>query len=211
MSSYSKKLWINCGHADPGGCICIIYLQDSKCDTFSLLANTHDPENRSQKLNDIHMRRLINLNRHTDSLISVARSHHCYQVLAVINNATNDSLVNSIVLWTLIHATLDVVLSNIFINLSSNELKYLEIISQYVIHDIQISHKFPGILFRFEDVIDFTVFVWKTTMYKHKRCICLLDFIDVPRRFSTSVSESVLREDKSLAHKSRGIESYRMT
>ena len=49
-------------------------------------------------------------------------------------------------------------------------------------HDIQISHKFPGILFRFENAIDFTVFFWKTTMIKHKRSICLLDFIDVPPR-----------------------------
>ena len=28
MSSYSEKFQINCGHADPGGCICMIYFQD---------------------------------------------------------------------------------------------------------------------------------------------------------------------------------------
>ena len=44
MGSYSEKLSINCVHADPGGCMCIIYFLHSKCDTYSLLANIHDPE-----------------------------------------------------------------------------------------------------------------------------------------------------------------------
>ena len=100
MSSCSEKLLINCVHADPGGCVCIIYFLVSKCDTFSLLANTHDPENRFQKLNEIHRRRLSQWNCHTDSLTFVAKSHHCHQALAMINNATNDSLANWIVLWT---------------------------------------------------------------------------------------------------------------
>ena len=82
--------------------MCIIYFLDSKCDTFSFLANTHDPENRSQKLNKIHRRRLSHWNCHTDSLTFVARSHHCHQALAMINNATNDSLANWIVLRTVI-------------------------------------------------------------------------------------------------------------
>ena len=99
MSSYSEKL-INCVHAGPGSCMCIIYFLDSKCNTFSLLANTHDPENRLQKLNKIHRRRLSHWNCHTDSLTFVARSHHCHQALAMINNATNVSLANWIVLWT---------------------------------------------------------------------------------------------------------------
>ena len=68
---------------------------------FSLLATTHDPENRFQKLNEIHRRRLSNWNRHTDSLTFVARSHHCHQALVMINNATNDSLVDWIILWAL--------------------------------------------------------------------------------------------------------------
>ena len=68
---------------------------------FSLLATTHDPENRFQKLNEIHRRRLSNWNRHTDSLTFVASSHHCHQALVMINNATNDSLVDWIILWAL--------------------------------------------------------------------------------------------------------------
>ena len=68
---------------------------------FSLLATTHDPENRFQKLNEIHRRRLSNWNRHTDSLTFVARSHQCQQALAMINNATIDSLVDWIILWAL--------------------------------------------------------------------------------------------------------------
>ena len=100
MSSYSEKLLINCVRADPGGCMCIIYFLDWKCDMFSLLANTHDPENRFQKLNEIH-RRFNHWNCHTDSLTFVARSHHCHQALAMINNATNDSLANWFVLWHL--------------------------------------------------------------------------------------------------------------
>ena len=51
----------------------MIYFKDSKCDTFSLLANTHDPENRFQKLNEIH-RRLSHWNWHTDSY------HICCQI-----------------------------------------------------------------------------------------------------------------------------------
>ena len=98
-----NQLW---SYAVPGGCICIIYFQDSKCDTFSLLANTHDPENRFQKLNKIHRRRLSWWNRHTDSLTFVDISHHCHQTLTMVNNATNDSLVNWIVLWTLTHSVL---------------------------------------------------------------------------------------------------------
>ena len=81
MSSYSEKLLINCVHADPGSCMCIIYFLDLKCETFSLLANTHDPENRSQKLNKIHRRRLSHWNCHADSLTCVAISHHCHQAL----------------------------------------------------------------------------------------------------------------------------------
>ena len=102
MSSYSEKSLTNCVHSDPGGCMCIIYFLVSKCDTFSLLANTNDPENIFQKLNEIHRRRLCHWNCHTDSLTFVAKSHHCHQVLAMINNATctNDSLANWIVLWT---------------------------------------------------------------------------------------------------------------
>ena len=100
MSSYSEKSLINCVHADPGGCMCFIYFLVSKCDTFSLLADTHDPENRFQKLNEIHRRRLSHWNGHTDSLTFVAKSHHCHQALAMINNATNNSLANWTVLWT---------------------------------------------------------------------------------------------------------------
>ena len=106
MSSYSEKLLINCVHADPGGCMCIIYFLDSKCDTFSLLANTHDPQNRFQKLNEIHRRRFIHWNCHTGSLTFVARSYHCHQALAMINIATNDSLANWIVLWKLTYPVL---------------------------------------------------------------------------------------------------------
>ena len=74
---------------------------------FSLLANTHDPENRFQKLNEIHRRILSHWNWHTESLTFVARSHHCHQqALAMINNATNDSLANWIVLWTLTYPVL---------------------------------------------------------------------------------------------------------
>ena len=73
MISCSKKLLINCVNADPGGCICIIYSKDSKYDTYWLLAKTHDPENRLQKLNEIH-RRLSHWNWHTDSY------HICCQI-----------------------------------------------------------------------------------------------------------------------------------
>ena len=93
------------GNADPGGCICTIYFKYSKCDTFSLLANTHDPEKRFQKLNELH-RRLSHWNWHTDSIIFVARSHHCHLALAMINNASNDSLPNWMVLWTLTYPVL---------------------------------------------------------------------------------------------------------
>ena len=106
MSNYGEKLLINCVHADPDGCMCIIYFLDSTCDTFSLLANTHDPENRFTKLNGIHRSRLSHWNCHTDSLTFVARSHYCHQALAMINNATNDSLSNWIVLWTLTYPVL---------------------------------------------------------------------------------------------------------
>ena len=61
---------------------------------------------RFQKLNEIHKRRFSHWNCHTDSLTSVARSHHCHQALAMINNATNDSLANWIVLWTLTYQVL---------------------------------------------------------------------------------------------------------
>ena len=91
MRDYSEKSLINCVHADPGGCMCMLYFLDSKCDTFSLLTNTNDPENRFQKLNGIHRSRLSHWNCHTDSLTFVARSHFCHQTLAMINNATNDS------------------------------------------------------------------------------------------------------------------------
>ena len=100
MSTYGEKSLINCVHADPGGCMYIIYFLDSKCDTFSLLANTNDPENRFQKLNEIHRRRLCHWNCHTDSLTFLAKYHHCHQALAMINNATNDSLANWTVLCT---------------------------------------------------------------------------------------------------------------
>ena len=107
MSNYGEKLLINCVHADPGGCMCIILFLDSKCHTFSLLANTHDPKNRSQKkLNEIHRSRLSQWNCHTDSFTFVSRSHLCHQALAMINNATNDSLANWIVLWTLTYPVL---------------------------------------------------------------------------------------------------------
>ena len=106
MSSYSEKLLINCVHSDPGVCMCIIYFLDWKCDMFSLLANTHGPENRFQKLNEIHRRRFNHWNCHTGSLTFVARSHHCHQALAMINNATNDLLANWIVLWTLTYLVL---------------------------------------------------------------------------------------------------------
>ena len=85
------------------GCICMIYFQDSKCDTFSLLGNTHDLQNRSRKLNEIHRRILSHWNCHTDSLIFVIRSHHCHQALAMINNATNHLLANWVILGTLSH------------------------------------------------------------------------------------------------------------
>ena len=106
MSNYGEKLLINCVYADPGGCMCIIYFLDSKCDTFPLLANTNDPENRFQKFNGIHRSRLTHWNCHTDSLTFVARSHFCHQALAMISNATNDSLANWIVLWTLTYPVL---------------------------------------------------------------------------------------------------------
>ena len=95
-----------CVHADPGGSMCIIYFLYSKCDTFSLLANTHDPKNRFQKLNEIHRRRFSHWNYHTDLLTFVARSHHSHQALAIINDATNDSLANWIVLLTLTYPVL---------------------------------------------------------------------------------------------------------
>ena len=106
MINYGEKLLINCVHADPGGCMCIIYFLDSKCDTFSLLVNTNDLENRFQKLNGIHRSRYGHWNCHTDLLTFVDRSHHCHQALAITNNATNDSLVNWIVLWTLTYPVL---------------------------------------------------------------------------------------------------------
>ena len=71
-----------------------------------LLANTHDRQNRFQKLNEIHRRRFSRWNCHTDSLTFVARSHHWHQSLTMINNATNDSLANWIVLWTLTYPVL---------------------------------------------------------------------------------------------------------
>ena len=106
MSNYGEKLLINSVHADPGGCMCIIYFLDSKFNTFSLLANTNDPENRFQKLNGIHRSRLSHWNCHTDSLTFVARSHLCHQALAMIKNATNDSLANWVLLWTLTYPVL---------------------------------------------------------------------------------------------------------
>ena len=45
------------------------------------------PENGFQKFNEIQRRRLRHWNRHIDSLIFVARPHHCHQSLAMINNA----------------------------------------------------------------------------------------------------------------------------
>ena len=81
-------------NADPGGCMCIIYFLNSKCDTFLFLANAHDPENRFQKLNEIHRSRFSHSNCHTDLLTFVARSYHCRQALAMINNATKDLLAN---------------------------------------------------------------------------------------------------------------------
>ena len=106
MSNYGEKLQINCIHADPGGCMYIIYYLESKCDTFALLASTNDPENRFQKLNGIHRSRLSHWNWHTDSLTFVAWSHLCLQALAMINSASNDSLANWIVLWTLTYPVL---------------------------------------------------------------------------------------------------------
>ena len=106
MSSYSDKLSINCAHAEYGGGMCIIYFLDSKRYTLSLLVNTHDPKNRFQKLNEIHRRRFSHWNCHTDLLTFAARSHHCHQAFAMINNATNDSLANWIVLWTLTYLVL---------------------------------------------------------------------------------------------------------
>ena len=72
---------------------------------LSLLATTHEPDKIFHMLNEIH-RRLSHWNCHTDQLTFVARSSHCHQALAVINNATNDSLVSWIVLWTLTHPVL---------------------------------------------------------------------------------------------------------
>ena len=63
---------------------------------FSLLATTHDPENRFQKLDEIHRRRLDHWNCHTDSLTFVARPHHYHLALVMINNVTNDSLVDEL-------------------------------------------------------------------------------------------------------------------
>ena len=121
MSNYGEKLLINCVHADPGGCMYIIYFLDSKCDTFSLLANTSDPENWFQKFNGIHRSRLIHWNCHTDSLTFVAKSHHCHQALAMINNATNDSLANWIVLWTLTYPVLLVKALRLLIHLQNGQ------------------------------------------------------------------------------------------
>ena len=45
------------------------------------------PGNGFQKFNEIQRRRLSHWNRHIDSLIFVARPHHCHQSLAMINNA----------------------------------------------------------------------------------------------------------------------------
>ena len=85
---------------------------------YSLQANTHDPENRFQKLNEIHRRRLSLWNWHTDSITFVARSHHCHQrALAMINNAPNDSLANWIVLWLLTYPVLLVKALTLFIQL----------------------------------------------------------------------------------------------
>ena len=97
--------------------MCIIYFLDSKCDTFSLLANTHDPKNRFQKLNEIHMRIFSHWNCHTHSLTFVARSHHCHQAFAMINNATNDSLAIWIVLLTLTYPVLLVQVPRLLIQL----------------------------------------------------------------------------------------------
>ena len=51
-------------NADPGGCMCIMYFLDSKCEQTQLLELPH---------------RLAHF---------FARSHHCHQALAMINNAT---------------------------------------------------------------------------------------------------------------------------
>ena len=83
---------------------------------YSLLANTHDPDNRFQKLNEIHRRRLSLWNWHTDSITFVARSHHCHhRALAMINNATNDSLANWILWWILTYPVLLVKALTLFI------------------------------------------------------------------------------------------------
>ena len=39
MTSYSEKSWIKCGHADPGGYICIIYFQD--CNLWHVLTSSN--------------------------------------------------------------------------------------------------------------------------------------------------------------------------
>ena len=77
MSSYSEKSLINCVHSDPGGCMCIICFLVSKCDTFSLIANTNDPENIFQKLNEIHRRILCHWNCH---LLPHRLAHICCQI-----------------------------------------------------------------------------------------------------------------------------------
>ena len=105
MSSYSEKLSIHCVHADPGSCMCIIYFLDSKCDTFSLLANTHDPENRFQKLNKIHRRRPNHWNCHRDSLTFVARSQNCYQALDMFNAFLFKSNKTATLLWAILSVT----------------------------------------------------------------------------------------------------------
>ena len=53
-------------------------------------------------------------------LIFVARSHHCHQVLVMINNATNDSLAYWIVLWTLTYPVLLVKAMRLLVHLRND-------------------------------------------------------------------------------------------
>ena len=46
MSSCNEKLWINCGHADLAGCICIIYFQD--CNFWHVLTFSNYTWSRKQ-------------------------------------------------------------------------------------------------------------------------------------------------------------------
>ena len=46
MSSYNEKLWIDCIHADPAGCICIIYFQD--CNLWHVLTFSNYTWSRKQ-------------------------------------------------------------------------------------------------------------------------------------------------------------------